>query len=128
MAKPITSHPHHKPQNGHIYLCVRSSRMLEAVKGKHYVYNYGELKVYSTRHVDCFSNGDQMLRSAPQSFQLARKCPFCGCQTLDPITGERWIHDGAECARKWDAHVKNYCLYCSGDTKNGKCPKCDVAG
>lgn len=108
------------PINGHIYQCLKTRG--NAVKGKFYVYKNGELKTYTTRNVTCLSNGDDLLEYG--KFELVTQCPFCGAQTRSPF-GSEWIHDGADCARGWDARVKKYCIRCGADTVDGKCPKCD---
>lgn len=98
-----------KGQSGEIYLCLRSNRKQGIVKGKHYVYDSGELRTYTTRNVTCLINGDELL-ALPNTFELATKCPFCGCQTMNPFPwiDKRFIHDGIECAAEWDAKVKGY--------------------
>lgn len=111
------------PATGHIYLCLKSNRKHQTVKGKHYVYDCGELKTFSSRNVTLLCNGDEILEQEG-AFVLARKCPFCGAQTCDPFGGSQVIHDGVECAEKWDAKVKNYCRKCNGDTVDGKCQRC----
>jgi hypothetical protein len=115
---PIT-----EPHTGHIYVCLKANRKQSTVKGKHYVYDHGQLKSYSSRWVTLLANGDEILAQA-DAFALARQCPFCGVQTCDPIGGAYVIHDGAACAAQWDARVKGYCIGCGADTVSGKCPKC----
>lgn len=121
-----------EPRTGQIFLCVKNNKQHSAVKGKHYLYDSGELKTYTSRSVTLLANGDEMLE-LPGVFERAEGCPFCGNQVYDATedneiqTADGQEHDGVECAADWDARVKNYCRACNGDTVNGKCPKCEPA-
>lgn len=121
-------------QSGQIFLCCKNNRQHGAVRGKYYLYDYGELKTYTTRNVTVLANGSEML-ALPGVFERAEGCPFCRTQVYDAsedqdiqdANGQE--HDGAECAADWDARVKHYCRECGGDTDTalGNCPKCDAA-
>lgn len=105
------------PQTGQIYICTKGNSKHGSTKGKHYVYDSGDLKSFTKRSVTIFSNGDDMLKQSG-AFRLADVCPFC----MLLIKPE---HDGVECAAKWDARVKRYCMDCNADLhKDGTCPVC----
>ena len=122
-----------EPRTGQIFLCVKNNKQHSAVKGKHYLYDSGELRTYTSRGVTCLANGDEMLE-LPGVFERAEGCPFCGNQVYDAAedkeiqTGDGQEHDGVDCAHQWDAKTKGYCADCNADLESdGSCPKCDVA-
>ena len=140
-----------KPEAGGIYRCISQSKFSGARKGEHWVYSGdGEAKKFGKRSVTLLLNGFDVLDEAGR-FVPAEICPFCferlfeeasearnvcGCGGLcdsghpcpmghtEIVKWWKLLHDGHECARVWDAKVKRYCRDCSGDTMDGKCPKC----
>ncbi len=123
-----------EPYTGQIFLCVKNNRQHSAVKGRHYLYDSGELKTYTTRNVTLLANGDEMLE-LPGVFERAEVCPFCNSKVYDSATDSDEVnhatgvvdHNGVECAAEWDARVKHYCQDCNSDLVAGKCPKCEPA-
>lgn len=118
-----------EPYTGQIFLCVKNNKQHSAVKGKHYLYDSGQLKTYTTRNVTLLANGDEMLE-LPGVFERAEVCPFCGTHVYDSGADDETLpgreHDGVECARLWDAKTKGYCADCGATLESdGSCPKCE---
>lgn len=111
-----------EPITGQIFNCIKSNRQHSAIKGEFYVYVDGELRRFTKRNVTLLANGDEMLE-LPGVFVPSPICPFCN--QAFPNAGVTETHNGYDCAKAWDARVKNYCQDCNRDTKNGKCPNCD---
>ena len=127
---------------GEIFLAVKGNRNLSIIKGKHYVYDCGEVKTYTRRNVTILANGDEILETEGL-MERVENCPFCGakmyarcgcgglCDSKEPCPMEesaepKLIHDGCECAHEWDAKTKGYCKDCNADLESdGSCPKCD---
>ena len=127
--------------SGEIFLAIKGNKNLSIIKGKHYVYDGGELKTYTTRNVTILANGDEIMETEGL-MERVETCPFCGakmyvrcgcgglCDSNQPCpmadnAEPKLIHDGNECAHEWDCKVKNYCEYCGRDLVAGKCPKCE---